>query len=380
VFKLQRANITFSIISFVFSITLLSACSKSNDVTEQNNTYYQSADIQTISPSEFYEVSREYIGKVVSKQFASLGFEYGGKVEKVYVDSGDSIAKGQLLAEFNTELLTIRLQEIDASVRQLIAQAELNRLNLARINKLNSKGYSSKQRLDELQTEKKVLNADLSRQQANKSMVNYQITKAKLHAPFSAIVSSRAVAEGEIFAPNQTAFELIKQAHHEVAVGVPVKVARELTVGQLLKVELGQQATSAKILVVGKQVNPISRTVELRLAMTEQSTFYNGQLAKVKIHQRVSQAGFWLPLAALTDGIRGQWNIFQVGGIQDHLFSITATTVDVKYSTLDAVYITGLPLTQHKIIAAGIHRYVPGQIVKKSQSSQNETAKIGNAL
>ena len=235
---------------------------------------------------------------------ASLSFEYTGKVENVYVDSGDLVTKGQLLAEFNTELLAIKLQEIDASIRQLNAQAELNRLNLERINELNTKGYSSKQTLDELETEKKVIKADLSRQQANKSTINYQISKAQLHAPFAGVVSSRSVAEGEVFSSNQTAFELIKQAQHEVSVGVPVKVARELSIGQLLQVELGQQDISAKILVIGKQVNQVSRTVELRLAVTNQATFYNGQLAKIKIKQRVNQAGFWLPLAALTDGIR----------------------------------------------------------------------------
>mgnify|MGYP000011705866 CR=1 FL=1 len=376
----QRAKSSFSVVSLFFAAALLSACSKSDDVTEQNGNYHQSADIQTISPSEFYQVSREYIGKVVSKQLASLSFEYGGKVEKVYVDSGDLVKKGQLLAEFNTELLAIKLQEIDASIRQLNAQAELNRLNLARINELNTKGYSSKQTLDELETEKKVINADLSRQQANKSTINYQISKAKLHAPFDAVVSTRSVAEGEIFSANQTAFELFKQAHHEISVGVPVKVARELTIGQILNVELGQQDISAEVLVIGKQVNQISRTVELRLAVASQSAFYNGQLAKVKILQRVNQTGFWLPLAALTDGIRGQWNIFQVSQDSNNLFAIKATTVEVKYSTLDAVYITGLPLTPQQVIVAGVHRYVPGQIVKKAPVGNNQTAKAGNEL
>jgi RND family efflux transporter MFP subunit len=367
-------------ISFVFTAILLSACSKPVEITEAKSAYHQSADIQTIYPSEFYQVSREYIGKVVSKQLASLSFEYGGEVESVYVDSGDLVTKGQLLAEFNTDLLAIKLQEINASIRQLNAQAELNRLNLERINELNTKGYSSKQTLDELETEKKVIKADLSRQQANKSTINYQISKAKLHAPFAAVVSSRSVAEGEMFSSNQSAFELIKQAQYEISVGVPIKVARELSTGQLLQVELGHQDISAKVLVIGKQVNQVSRTVELRLAVSGQSEFYNGQLAKVKIQQQVHQAGFWLPLAALTDGIRGQWNIFQVDDAKDKLFTITATTVEVKYSTIDTVYITGLSLKQHNIIVAGVHRYVPGQIVKKAAVSGNKTVKAGNAL
>lgn len=379
-FKPQRANVITTIVSLVFTLTLLGACSKPSEISEEKSTYHQSADIQTISPSEFYEVSREYIGKVVSKQLASLSFEYGGKVENVYVDSGDLVTKDQLLAEFNTDLIAIKIKEIDASIRQLNAQAELNRLNLARINELSTKGYSSKQTLDELETEKEVIKADLSRQQANKSTLNYQISKAQLHAPFAGVISSRSVAEGEIFGSNQTAFELIKQTQHEISVGVPVKVARTLTTGQALQVELGEQEVTATVLVIGKQVNSISRTVEVRLAVSAKAVFYNGQIAKVKILQRVNQAGFWLPLAALTDGIRGQWNIFRVDNAKDKLFTIAATTVEVKYSTLDAAYITGLTLTDHNIIVAGVHRYVPGQIVKKSSASNAKTTQVGNAL
>lgn len=379
-FTNQRAKIIVSIFNILLISIGLNACSKSKDAAEQTNTYYQSADIQTITPSTYYEIPHEYIGKVSSKQFSSLSFEYAGKIEGVYVDSGDSVKKGQLLAEFNTELLIIKRQEIDASIRQLAAQAQLNKLNLARINELNTKGYSSKQALDELETEKKVIKADLSRQQANKSTVNYQIAKSKLYAPFDAIVGSRAVAEGEIFNSNQVAFELIKKSHYEITVGVPVKVARNLNKGQKLDVSLEQEQLSATILVIGKQVNQISRTVELRLAISEQSTFYNGQLAKIKIIQKVEQAGFWLPISALTDGIRGQWNIFRVQSKEKSLFEIIATTVEVKYSTLDAVYITGLPQEQQQVILAGVHRYVPGQLVKKSQKASSQTVKLGSSL
>lgn len=220
----------------------------------------------------------------------------------------------------------------------------------------------------------------MSRQQANKSTVIYQIAKSKLHAPFDAIVSSRFVAEGEIFNSNQIAFELIKNTHYEITVGVPVKVARDLSKGQKLEVTLEQEQLSAKILVIGKQVNQISRTVELRLAINEQSTFYNGQLAKIKITQKVEQAGFWLPISALTDGIRGQWNIFRVQNTEKSLFKIIATTVEVKYSTLDAVYIAGLPQEQLQVILAGVHRYVPGQLVKKAQKASSQTAKVGSSL
>ncbi|MGB1263405.1 MAG: efflux RND transporter periplasmic adaptor subunit [Cognaticolwellia sp.] len=367
-------------LAFTLMVTLLSACSKPKQAIKATVDYHHSADIQTISPSESYQIVREYVGKITSKQLSSLSFEYAGKVAKVYVDSGDIVTKGQVLAEFDIELLTIKQQETAANIHQLNAQAELNRLNLARINKLNTKGYSSKQALDELEAEKKIIAADLSHQQATIATVKYQISQAKLHAPFDAVISNRAVAEGENFNPNQTAFEIINQSHHEVTVGVPVKVASQLTIGQTLGVALNAQTLEAKILVIGKQVNAVSRTVELRLALAHRADFFNDQLVQVKIAQTIEQAGFWLPLSALTDGIRGQWNVYQVAEQANDLFAISATTVAVQYTTLDAAYITGLPLETQEIIASGVHRYVPKQLVKRANTRVNKIANTGTAL
>jgi len=127
-------------------------------------------------------------------------------------------------------------------------------------------------------------------------------------------------------------------------------------------------------------VNNVSRTVELRLAFDQQANFYNSQLVQVIIEQSVAQAGFWLPLSALTDGIRGQWNVYLVTASQTDLFTISATTVDVKYTTLDAAYITGLPLVPQDIIASGVHRYVPRQVVKRASKVMNQVAKAGQVL
>ncbi len=378
--KLQYAKIITSVVSFLFTLTLLSACSKSAEVAKEENSYHHSADIQTISPSMSYDITREYIGKVVSKQLTSLSFEYAGKVSKVYVDSGDSVSEGQILAEFDTELLAIKRQEIQATIAQLYAQAELNRLNLSRIDKLSTKGYSSKQAVDELETEKKIIKADLSRQKANIASIDYQISATKLHAPFDAVINTRAINEGENFNANQAAFELIQQAHHEISVGVPVHVASRLVVGQAVTVTLNNQTLSTKLLVIGKQVHEISRTIELRLALAQQTNFYNGQLAQVQIKQNIAQTGFWLPLSALTDGIRGQWNVYQVTKTANELFVISATTVEVKYTTLAAAYITGLPLAPQDIIVAGVHRYVPRQIVKRATEQTLSVAKSGQIL
>jgi RND family efflux transporter MFP subunit len=359
------------------SISLLSGCSKAPEQVTEQNSYHQVAEIQSVKPSNSYQVQREYIGKVVSKQLSSVSFEYSGKVNQILVDSGDVVKAGQLLAALDTELLTINAKEIDARISQLTAQARLNRLNLERITKLNKKGYTSQQTLDELQTEKNVINADLARQQSNQAALNYQISKAKLYAPFDAIVSIRTIDEGEIFSRTQAAFQLIKQSQNEISVGVPIKVANRLVVGQTIEVDIAEQSLKAQLLVIGNQINDISRTVELRLSIDQQGTLYNGQLVQVTIEQTIKKTGFWLPLSSLTDGVRGQWNIYLVEPRENNLFEIKPATISVQYSTLDAVFISGLGPQEQQVITSGVHRFVPGQLVKRFSQNTAKTKTAG---
>ena len=100
-------------------------------------------------------------------------------------------------------------------------------------------------------------------------------------------------------------------------------------------------------------------------------------MAQVKIIQRVNQQGFWVPLSALTDGIRGQWNIFRVNKLDNNLYRIVATTIEVKHTTIDSAYITGLAPTEQSVIVSGVHRFVPGQIVKKTHSDNSQ---LGQSL
>lgn len=65
----------------------------------------------------------EVAGKVESNDFAELGFEVGGKIDKVFVNIGDYVRRGQTLVKLDTGALYADL--LDAEARVKIAQANL---------------------------------------------------------------------------------------------------------------------------------------------------------------------------------------------------------------------------------------------------------------
>ncbi len=84
------------------------------------------------------------------------------------------------------------------------------------------------------------------------------------------------------------------------------------------------------------------------------------------IEDKIEKTGFWLPLEAITDGVRGQWQVFTASPVsnENNNFTLQTTTVNILHSNEHSVYVTGLPLEPQKIVSQGVHRFVGGQVIK----------------
>jgi RND family efflux transporter MFP subunit len=364
------------IVKSAFIIALLTglvACSEVSTETE-TKIYHQLADVIEVNPETGYTIAREYIGKIVAKQQTQLSFEYSGRVNDIFVDTGEQVEEGQILASQDTELLAIRVLELNAKINQTNAQIKLNEANLKRTNTLITDGYASEQLVDELIAQQTVFAATLDGLNANLASLNYQIKKGQLVAPYQGIISERYIAQGDIVSSGMPSFKLIKQSQQEVSLGIPVEVANALNVEQELTVIIGDSRLAANIIAIGKNINTINRTVNLRLRISHTEERFNGRIANVIINQNIDSPGYWVPISALTDGIRGQWNVYQIVDTKQlGIYSIQATHVQVLHTTATQAFISSMNTKGLSIISAGLHRYVPGELIR----SNHLTKKLG---
>ncbi|MCW8834178.1 MAG: hypothetical protein OQK03_12730, partial [Colwellia sp.] len=156
------------------TLLFISSCSEKDENKGVEETFYQSATLVDISPEQSYTIARSYLGQIKAKQHTSLSFEYSGKISTLLVDDGDVIRKNQLLAKQDIQLLSYKTTELQAKINQLQAQIKLNQANLTRIKTLINDGYSSKQRLDELNAENQILTAQINGLNAQIQTLDYQ--------------------------------------------------------------------------------------------------------------------------------------------------------------------------------------------------------------
>jgi RND family efflux transporter MFP subunit len=360
---------------FLMTLLAISACSDEAVEKESLNDFHQSASLVNILPEQSYNIARDYLGQVTAKQHTSLSFEYSGKVSKVLADNGDVVKKGQLLAQQDIQLLSYKTAELQAQIAQAKAQIALNKANLSRVKTLINDGYSSKQNLDELNAENQILKAQIDGLNARIQTIDYQREKSALIAPFDGVITKRYISNGEIIAPNMSTFSIIESANMEINVGIPSKVASALVLGQVIRIKIGEQNTQAKLIAIGHQIDSTNRTVPLRLKMIEKldkTKDFIGQLVRITIEQKINEAGFWIPIDAITDGVRGQWQVFiastPISTITNSKsnYQLQAATVNVLHTNENSVYVNGIAIKEHQIVSKGVHRYVTGQVITKS--------------
>ncbi len=356
-------------------LLLLSACNEPA-ASDTTTTFRHSAQIIEVKPEQNYTLKREFVGRVVAKQQTTLSFEYPGRVKNIAIDSGEKVEQGQVIAEQDTELLHINAKALQANINQIKAQIKLNKANLTRVQSLISDGYASEQNVDELIAEQSVLSANLDGLNANLASLNYQIKKSQLKAPYAGVVSERYIAQGDNVNSGSPAFKLIKQSQLEIALGIPAQVTDSLVIGEQLTVIIGKEQTAASVIAIGQQINLANRTVQVRLSLAQDDASFNGQIARVQIEQRLDKVGFWIPASALTDGMRGQWNVYQVAETKTQgEYQIKALTVNVVHTNENSAYVTSTQTNGLRIISEGLHRYVPGQIVKAQSDATLQGAK-----
>ena len=345
----------------VFALATLSACQK--EVTEHATTAtLPTVTSQTLIQTPSYEHFQTFTGTIRAGNTTGVGFELAGKLNNLQVDSGSKVKQGQILAVLDTRLLEAERQEIQASLAQTQADVDLATSTLKRNQELKKSGYVSEQLLDENRSQLNSLAAAKNRLLASQHANQLKLDKSILVAPFEGTISQRLHNLGEVIAAGSPIFTLVGNINPEAYIGVPVALAEQFHTKQQVQVSVRDQTFTAEIAGISAEVNPISRTLQLRISLPNDAHVINGEIAYLHQQQQIPQPGYWVPISALTDGIRGLWNLYVIANYEQQSI-IERRDVEILYTTQDMAYIQGAIQPNEIYVSQGLHKLVVGQTV-----------------
>ena len=79
------------------------------------SAFIQSVEVLEVKILDSYTITKEFPGKLLPTEQSKLAFEISGKIKNIYVDVGDSVEKGDILAKLDDREALARLNQAKAS-------------------------------------------------------------------------------------------------------------------------------------------------------------------------------------------------------------------------------------------------------------------------
>lgn len=313
--------------------------------------------------TDSYTVTRRFTGQIEAAARIDLGFELGGRLTDVPVEEGDVVPQGAVLARLDTSALAPQRAALEAELAALAADAELARLTLARNDALTERGFRSVAAQDDARLALTRAEAGMAATRARIAGVDVQIDKSMLTAPFAARIGARLADPGQTVAAGQTALVLYDAAPARARVGLPPDLAAGLQTGDSVMVEIGGSPHAATIRQIRPDLDPGTRSRSVVLDLPAELDPVMGDTLSLVLSEVVPEPGFWAPLSALREGVRGSWSVMALETTLDGDRTLPAA-VEVIHSDGAQVYLRGQLPEGARIVAQAPDRIAPGQIVQ----------------
>lgn len=296
----------------LLSVILLGSCVEKK---EQNVKAPTRVKTQVVSPG-MVDNAQTYVGIIEEREATAVSFTGMGVVKRMLVNEGQTITKGQLIAEMD-----------DTQARNLLsgAEAQMTQANdaLVRFKMLHDNGSLPEVQWVEIQS--KVAQAKSQLEVAKKNLAD-----CKLTAPVGGIIGKKLIGTGETALPSQAVVSILDISSVKVKVAVP-----EAEIGGInantptsIMVEAINGSYHGGRIEKGVQADALTHTYDIRIHVANGNRkLLPGMVASVRFVSEESQTigRKMIPVTAVQKKSDGSLFVWTVG--KDSTAHRTAVTI-----------------------------------------------------
>ncbi len=233
-----------------------------------------------VASNEDVSGNLEVNGSVLANEMAELHPEVSGRLIYLNLPDGANVKEGTLLARVNDADLQAQLEQQKTQLE--LADKTLKRLSdLLKVNGVNQADYDAA--LSQVNTVQALI-----------KVINAQIDKTVIRAPFTGELGIREVSPGSYVTP-QTLIGSIHQIDKvKIDFTVPETFASLVIKGNQVKIQADgfKENLDATITAIEPQINTVSRNIKVR-AMLVKGIIHPGAFVKVYLEQ--NRKGIMVP-------------------------------------------------------------------------------------
>ncbi len=247
--------------------------------------------VQTKILSESIEIP----GSLVADQSTEIHPEISGRIINLNVREGAYVGKGSVIAKLYDA-------DLQAQRRKLEVQLKMAQQTEDRYNQLQKIGGISKQDYDVTALQVSNIRADLS-------IIQTEIAKTVVRAPFSGKLGLKEVSTGAYITPASIITTIQKTSGLRIDFNVPEKYTSLIKKGQYVNFTVGgsERSYSAVVAATESAIAEATRSLTIRALVKGDATgLVPGGFAKVKLSFAPNEAALMIPTQAIIPQARGK--------------------------------------------------------------------------
>lgn len=265
-------------------------------------------------------------GSIEANEQIEVRSEVSGVVESINFQEGSYVSKGQQLFKIND--LELRAQLSQARTKQTLASENERRAKL-----LLQKEAISQEEYD-------IASADLRSAQAQTQLIQAQIAKTSVRAPFSGKIGLRSISKGTYVTPTTIVANLVNTSQVKITFSIPEKYATQMKINTLLSFTTSgsKEKYTAKVYAIEPEIEETTRTLKMRaIAQNPNGKLLPGTFANVSLPLENINDALLVPTEALIPVQNGKKVFVSVNGKAKEIMVETGARTDK-----DVLVLTGL--------------------------------------
>ncbi len=357
----RRAVSDVALIAFgTLSALLLGACTaESNEDARTQLPLVRSMQVQDAGAA-----SRSFTGVVAARIQSDLAFRVSGKLLERFVDTGETVKRGQPLARIDPADLNLAAHAQQENVAAARALAKQTAADEVRYRNLRERGVVSASAHDQAKAAADASSAQLRAVEAQAAVARNASNYATLVADADGVVMETLVEPGQVVSAGQVVVRIAHAGPREAIVQLPETLRPSLSsVGRAKRFGNESVIVPAELRQLSDVADPLTRTFEARyvlgepLASAPLGTTVTVQLAGLRITGPSTLA---VPIGALLDAGKGP-GVWVISGKPAH---VNWQPVKVVRVDDEQAYILGQVRQGDRIVALGAHLLREGEQVR----------------
>jgi membrane fusion protein (multidrug efflux system) len=291
-------------------------------------------------------------GTILPSEQVDVFSEVAGRVQSINFSEGQSVQKGKTILQVDSDIL--KAQRAQATVELDLAKKDEARKQTL----LNSKGISLQ--------EYEVSASNLASAQAKLDLLNVQISKANIKAPFSGKVGLRHVSEGAFINTSTLITTIIQESKVKIEFAVPEKYTQHVKKGQSISFQADgiNKTFNANVYAFEPRIDQGTRMMTVRAELSNSANLIAGSFVSIEYDMGKEENAFMVPTESIIPVLNGQ-KVYVV-----RKGTVIEVPVQMGLRTEDDVQVIGELQKGDEVLISGLLAVRPGMPVKTKINSK----------